>query len=165
MQPPRPPSSYAPELAVKGTVAGAVPADLGAVGKNLDGGLFAAFGLFAMVGLSAGHHIDLDPYLNARGQETMRGVENACVLDLFDYSGLKSSTLTTDGRALTDLLDEEPFATVLAENRIGQRRPAALVLLTHSVLDDTIPSTGEALPWLGARFAGVPQRSGCWAVR
>ncbi len=35
--------SYAPELRVKGVSSGAVPADLAAVGTNLDGGLFAAF--------------------------------------------------------------------------------------------------------------------------
>lgn len=192
-------SSYAPELKVKGTVAGAVPADLGAVGENLDGGLFAAFGIFATVGLSAGYHIDPDPYLNAKGQETIRQIEGSCVSDLFSFSGLRSSTLTQDGRPLTELMDDEPFRSVLADNRIGERKPSAPVLLSHSVLDDTIPfavgkqlardwcakgtnvrwspnaaplhvggmvpNTAEALPWLSARFAGVPQWSNCWTVR
>lgn len=190
--------TYAPDLKVKGTVAGAVPADLAAVAKNLDGSMYSAFGLFAVVGLGAGYHLDLDPYLNAKGRSTARSIEGACVTDLFSYSFIQSSTLTADGRPLTQLMQDEPFKTIIDEQRIGRRKPSAPVLLTHSTLDDTIPyavgkqlardwcakgtnlrwspnaaplhvggmlpNTAEALPWLEARFSGVPQTSSCWRV-
>ena len=61
--------AYAPELQLKGVSAGAVPADLAAVGKNLDGGLFAAFLGYATVGLAAGYDIDAAPNLNAAGAQ------------------------------------------------------------------------------------------------
>lgn len=191
--------SYAPDLRLRGTVAGAVPADLAKVAANLDGGFYAAFGLFAVVGLAAGHHIDIDTFLNAKGRETARAIENACVTDLFSYSFVRSETLTASGQPLTGLMQAEPFKSVLAENRIGNRKPSAPVLLTHSTLDDVIPygvgkqlakdwcgkganvrwspnasplhvggmipNTAEALPWLEARMAGLPQGSNCWAVR
>ena len=145
-------SSYAPELRLRGTVAGAVPADLAKVGANLDGTLYAAFGMFAVVGLAAGYHIDVDPFLNAKGRDTVRKIENACVTDLFSYSFVRSSTLTANGQPLIELMKAEPFKSVVADNRIGNRRPSAPVLLTHSTIDDTIPySVGKQLAkdWCG----------------
>lgn len=47
-------STYAPELDLRGTFAGAVPADLSAVGANLDGGRYSMFAAYAMSGLAAG---------------------------------------------------------------------------------------------------------------
>ena len=57
-------ASYAPELKVKGAVAGAVPADLGAVAKNLDGSMYAEFGLYGIAGMSAAYGVNLAPYLD-----------------------------------------------------------------------------------------------------
>lgn len=144
--------TYAPELRLKGTVAGAVPADLAKVGANLDGSLYAAFGMFAVVGLGAGYDIDIDASLNAKGRETVRKIDNACVTDLFGFAFMRSSTLTADGKPITELMKVEPYASVLADNRIGRRKPSAPVLLTHSTLDDTIPyAVGKQLAkdWCG----------------
>ena len=44
--------AYAPELTLVGAVAGAVPADLAAVGESLDGGPYASFALYAVAGLA-----------------------------------------------------------------------------------------------------------------
>lgn len=138
--------SYAPQLPVKGVVAGAVPADLGKVAKNLDGSFWAAFLYFALVGLSQGSDIDLPAYLNEDGKALAKKVEGACVTNLFDYVFTKSSRYSADGRPITEYLDEEPFASVLQENKIGERRPDVPVLLTHSRLDDTIPyAVGKGL--------------------
>lgn len=145
-------SSYAPELDLKGTVAGAVPADLAKVGTNLDGGMYAAFLYYAAIGVSQGYHTDMSPYLNAKGKEMLPKVENSCVTDLFQFSFTKSSDYTADGRSLGATMEDEPFRTILADNRIGKRTPSAPVLLTHSLLDDTIPySVGKQLArdWCG----------------
>lgn len=139
-------STYAPDLDVKGVVAGAVPADLGAVGANLDGSLFAGFLGYALIGLAAGYDIDMTPYLSEAGTTTLKGIENTCVLEVTKYGGTKSSTLTADGRPLTAYFDEEPFKSVLADNKIGNRKPVPPVLVTHSLADDVIPySVGRAM--------------------
>ena len=191
-------STYAPELRLKGAVVGAVPADLDAVARNLDGGPFSAFAFFALRGLAASYDVDLSPYLNDRGRATMDAVEQDCVFDLLDNAFVRSSTLSADGRPMSELMAEEPFRSIIAAQRIGTIKPQVPVLVTHSTLDDTIPfSVGkamarswcakganvrfsanlaplhvggivphvaEALPFFEARFAGLPQMSGCWLL-
>lgn len=131
--------SYAAELKVKGASVGAVPADLAAVGRNLDGSMYAAFGLYALRGLSDAYAIDYASYLNPTGVQQVESVEDGCVTDLFTHSFLDSTTLTNDGRSLSELMAEPVSATRLAENRIGRLKPAVPVLVNHSLLDDTIP--------------------------
>ena len=100
----------------------------------------------ALIGLAAGYDIDMTPYLSEAGTTTLKGIENTCVLEVTKYAGTKSSTLTADGRPLTAYFDEEPFKSVLADNKIGNRKPAPPVLVTHSLADDVIPySVGRAM--------------------
>jgi pimeloyl-ACP methyl ester carboxylesterase len=132
--------AYAPELTLVGAVAGAVPADLAAVGESLDGGPYASFALYAVAGLATAHDVDLDALLNEEGRERVRRVEGECVGDSIPQDAfVRSSTLTRDGRPLAAYFDEEPWRSVLADNVIGERRPAAPVLVTHSLADDVIP--------------------------
>ncbi|WP_019145120.1 lipase family protein [Aeromicrobium massiliense] len=149
--------SYAPELKVKGTVAGAVPADLSVLPGVLDGSLYAEFLWFAVSGLTDSYDIDLNPYLNARGQQFLADASNDCVFDLFNASFKQSKDFTVDGSTLGDLIAREPFRTMIDDQRIGRIKPSAPVLLTHSVLDDVIPyRTGRqlAVDWC-ARGANV----------
>lgn len=131
--------TYAPELQVKGTLAGAVPADLARTGANLDGSLYSAFLAYAVVGLAEDNDLNLAEYLNPAAMDMMKKVEGSCVTDLLQFSFKRSSTFTKDGRSLGDYFGAEPFTSVLAENRIGRIKPNAPVLLDHSALDDTIP--------------------------
>ena len=138
--------TYAPDLRVRGAVVGAVPADLATVATNLDGGLFSAFAFFALRGLAASHDVDLTPYLNAAGRAAMDGVEQDCVFDLLDNAFVRSSTLSADGRPMSELMKQEPFASIIESQRIGTIRPRVPVLVTHSALDDTIPyGVGRAM--------------------
>lgn len=149
--------SYAPELKVKGTVAGAVPADLSVLPGVLDGSLYAEFLWFAVSGLTDSYDIDLNPYLNARGQQFLADASDDCVFDLFNASFKQSKDFTVDGSTLGDLIAREPFRTMIDDQRIGRIKPSAPVLLTHSVLDDVIPyRTGRqlAVDWC-ARGANV----------
>ncbi|WP_353950885.1 lipase family protein [Knoellia sp. S7-12] len=132
-------STYAPELRVKGAVAGAVPADLTKVAANLDKSLYAEFLNYALIGLSAGHGLDINTYLDDTGKAVAKRTENSCVFDLANSAFQNSATLTKDGRPLTAHLAEEPLKSIVAENRIGNRKPAMPVLVSHSVLDDVIP--------------------------
>ncbi|MFW5469360.1 lipase family protein [Knoellia sp. CPCC 206435] len=190
--------TYAPELRIKGVVAGAPPADLAAVGANLEGSLYAEFLNFALLGLSAGYGIDLGSILNDRGRAVAAATEGHCVLDLAAAAFQRSETLTRDGRSFTAYLAEEPFASVVADSRIGRTRPSVPVLVAHSGLDDVIPyavgrrlakdwcakganvrlstnvvplhvggvapSSAESYAFFEARFAGLPQVNGCWAI-
>lgn len=132
-------ASYAPDLRVKGAVVGAVPADLGMVATNLDGGLFSAFSFFALRGLAESYDVDLVPYLNAEGRATMDAVEQDCVFDLFDNAFVRSETLSANGQPMSTLMAAEPFRSIIEAQRIGRTKPAFPVLVTHSLLDDTIP--------------------------
>jgi len=133
-------ASYAPELTVKGTVAGAPPADLSsAVPAKIDGTLYSAFELYATAGLFAAYHVDPASILNDKGVALLPKVEQNCVTGLFDLAFVKSATLTKDGLPFTSSFGEEPLRSILADNRIGNRKPNAPVMITHSVSDDVIP--------------------------
>lgn len=145
-------ATYAPDLRLRGAVVGAVPAELGAVAANLDGGPFSAFAFFALRGLAASYDIDLAPYLNATGRATMDAVEQDCVFDLLDNAFVRSESLSADGRPMSELMTREPFRTVIAQQRIGTTKPGVPVLVSHSTLDDTIPyAVGKAMArsWCG----------------
>jgi pimeloyl-ACP methyl ester carboxylesterase len=132
-------ATYAPDLRVRGAVVGAVPADLGMVAKNLDGGLFSAFSFFALRGLAESYDINMSPYLNDKGKATMDAVEQDCVFDLFDNAFVKSEKLSASGQPMSQLMAAEPFKSIIEAQRIGKIKPAFPVLVTHSMLDDTIP--------------------------
>lgn len=142
--------TYAPELRVKGAVVGAVPADLGATANNLEGSLWSAFSFFALRGLAESYDLDISPYLNAEGNRVFSEIENDCVFDLFDTAFKKSKDLSADGRPMADLMKEEPFRSIVEQQRIGTIRPTVPVLVDHSRLDDTIPFSigrGMAKSW------------------
>lgn len=131
---------YAPELDIKGVAAGAVPADLEKVAGNLDGSLYSAFLGYAVSGMAAGYDLDLKPLLNDEGEKFIADAGKACTIEaIAKFPFVQSSTLTEDGRPLTDYLREEPFQKVVAEQRIGQRPPSVPTLVSHSRLDDVIP--------------------------
>lgn len=139
-------ATYAPELKIKGVAVGAVPADLAKVATTLDGSLYSAFAFFALRGISASYNTDLVPYLNAKGVETMTTVERDCVFDLFGHSFVKSSTLSYNGKPMSDLIALPQFAAMIADQRIGKIRPAMPVFVGHSAFDDVIPyAVGKAM--------------------
>ncbi|KRE37946.1 hypothetical protein ASG73_10125 [Janibacter sp. Soil728] len=148
--------TYAPELDVKGTFAGAVPADLEALVANIDGGFNSMFTGYTVAGMADGYGIDTDPILNDAGEQYLDDVRDSCTLDLPKYGFRPFTSLTTDGESAAELFRQQPFADVVAEQRIGERRPEAPVLVYHSALDEIVPyETGRTLArdWcdLGAR--------------
>ena len=134
-------ASYAPELKIKGTVAGATPADLDIVARNLDGSLYFGFLGYAINGLASSYGLDMAPYLNDRGEQLALALQGECTIEtIATHPFVQSRTLTEDGASVIDLLGRPPFAWIQADQKIGVgRRPSAPVMLTHSVLDDVIP--------------------------
>jgi len=135
-------ATYASELDVRGAAIGAPPADLAAVGRTLDGSLAAAFLGYAVLGLETAYpdQVHLDDYLNDRGEQLADAIVRECVWEsLPKYAFTQTSTLTEDGRPVADYMGEEPFATLVAEQRLGERAPQVPTLVAHSPLDDIVP--------------------------
>lgn len=131
---------YAPELALRGTYAGAVPADLGEVAEALDGGYSAGLVGFALAGMQSAYpELDVPGILNDRGKKMVQNIQDECIGDTARYAFHRSADLTEDGRPLADYLAEEPFKSRVAEQTIGERAPEAPVLVAHSVADDIVP--------------------------
>ncbi|WP_246562278.1 lipase family protein [Streptomyces roseirectus] len=133
--------AYAPELKIEGAVVGAAPADLDAVAAGLDGSAYGAFFNYSLSGLGASYGIDIDAYLNARGKRVTADLrDNQCTTQaLAKYPFLTSRFLTADGRPLTERLKYAPWKAIVADQRLGTRKPGMPVLLSHSRLDDVVP--------------------------
>lgn len=131
--------TYGKELKVKGTVAGAAPADLRQLPGAIDGSIFSIFGWFAIAGLTTSYDIDMKPYLNDAGKKMYAGVEGACVYNLFDAAFTHSKDFTVDGAGLAELIQRAPFRQMIADQRIGTLKPNAPVLVSHSRFDDVVP--------------------------
>lgn len=132
-------STYAPELQIKGTAAGAVPAELSVIPANLDGTIWAEFLWYAIAGVSASYDTDISSFLNPKGRAFYKEISDDCVFNLTNAALKRSTNYTVDGSSLSDIIKLEPFRTMIDDQRIGRLKPNAPVLLTHSVLDDTIP--------------------------
>lgn len=142
-------ASYAPELAVKGSYAGAPPADLGAVLRQIDGTFIVGAIGYALNGFIE-RHPDLKDDALARlrpeGVAASNLLKNQCILDsALTFGFQKTSMWTRDGRPLFDHLMEIPRAMeVLDAQRIGRLRPSAPVLIAAGTGDDVIPA-GQAI--------------------
>jgi pimeloyl-ACP methyl ester carboxylesterase len=133
--------SYAPELNLKGAYAGAVPADLAEVAKNLDGHYAVGFLGFALVSMNYAYpELNIPALLNTRGKQLFEQVRTECTVEaIAAHAFTQSSTLTNDGRSLTSYLGDEPYRSRVAEQKIGSLKPAVPVLIVHSALDDIVP--------------------------
>ncbi|MEV5440634.1 lipase family protein [Streptomyces sp. NPDC052682] len=136
--------SYAPDVVLAGTYSGAPPADLAAVTEAIDGSDLAG-----ALGWSVNGFLQSDPalrpiaekYLNAAGKAALKDLSTMCVGDaLLAYNSARSTTWTTDGRSLGDVVRAEPaLRAFLEEQRIGTMRPSGPVRVATGVSDDLVP--------------------------
>lgn len=134
-------AEYAPELDIKGAYAGAVPADLAVVAKNLDGHYAAGFLGYSLLSLDYAYpELNIPDLLNAEGKRLLAEVATQCTAEaILAHAFTKSEDLTKDGRPLAAYLNEEPYASRVAEQQIGERMPSVPMLVVHSALDDIVP--------------------------
>ncbi|MBQ0847964.1 triacylglycerol lipase [Streptomyces sp. BH-SS-21] len=150
-------SSYAPDITLAGTYAGAPPADLTAVTKAIDGSELAG-----ALGWSLNGFLQSDPelkpiaesHLNAAGKAALTDLSTMCVGDaLFGYGYAKSTKWTTDGRSISDIIATTPeLKTFLDGQRIGRLKPSGPVRLATGVSDNLVPhgqSRDLAVDWCG----------------
>ncbi|MEU5437604.1 lipase family protein [Streptomyces sp. NPDC020719] len=135
--------SYAPELKVKGTATGGVPADLLKVAKADDGGLGSGLIFMAAAGQNAAFpELNLDAYLNPAGKALVDYFRTNCVaIDSIAGSFKKITDLT-----VKNPLEQPDWQARLNESHLGTHAPDAPVYLYHGTLDELIPyDVGQAL--------------------
>ncbi|MEV0319861.1 lipase family protein [Streptomyces sp. NPDC050658] len=136
-------ATYAPELKVKGTASGGVPADLTKVADSLEGGDSAGYLLMSAVGLNAAQPpLSLDKYLNDEGRKLADVVRNECVGTALEAGrGKKIEDVTT-----SNPLDQPDWRQAIADQLIGTVRPSAPTFVYHGDADETIPyAVGQQL--------------------
>ncbi|MET9963019.1 lipase family protein [Streptomyces sp. NPDC006326] len=128
--------SYAPELKVKGTATGGVPADLREVADFNNGSYGAGLIFMAAAGQDAAFpELKLDSYLNPAGKALVDGMKDGCVaIDAIAGSFKRISDLTT-----RNPLDQPDWQARLNQSRLGRTAPAAPVFQYHALGDELIP--------------------------
>ncbi|MFJ4629277.1 alpha/beta fold hydrolase [Streptomyces sp. NPDC088847] len=148
-------SSYAPDVTLSGTYAGAPPADLTSVTKAIDGSELAG-----ALGWSLNGFLQSDPslkplaeaHLNDAGKAALTDLSTMCVGDaLFGYAYKKSTSWTTDGESLSEIIASTPaLQSFLDSQRIGTMKPSGPVRLATGVSDNLVPHAQArqlALDW------------------
>lgn len=147
--------SYAPDLNLRGTWAGAPQADLAVTLQHMDGSLIGGVIGYAVNGFLARYPAlrnTLNSMATQQGRDLLNALSTECIGDvIFKQPFLHSSAFTIDHRPLLDHLQAIPAAAkVLADQRIGTMKPTSPVLITNGINDDTIPyaqSRGLATEW------------------
>ena len=148
-------ASYAPELNVRGTYAGAPPANLLEVlnSPGLNGGLTgngrpggAAIGLIGYVinGVYADYPESrpvIDQTVNLRGAKFLKDVAQQCVgATILDYAYHGSRSYIANGQSISTVIDSSPVMKEIAEEQTnGTLKPQAPVLQVSNINDDLVP--------------------------
>ncbi|MET7365953.1 lipase family protein [Streptomyces sp. NPDC005566] len=136
--------SYAPDVPLAGTYAGAPPADLTSVMRGIDGSALAGALAWSISGFAQADpdlRAVVEASINATGKAALADASTMCVGDaLFGYGFAKSSKWTTSGKSMGDIIAAEPRAkAALDEQRIGTLRPSGPVRLATGIQDDIVP--------------------------
>ncbi|WP_288814037.1 lipase family protein [uncultured Corynebacterium sp.] len=138
-------STYAPELNIRGTYAGAPPADLFSVMESVDGNA-----IVGVLGMALGGLVDrypriqtevIDPYFNEVGKRFIRETSEMCIPDaVLAWGGRSTRNFTTTGESLTELAHRLPAAgDALRTQQLGFKPLTAPMLVRSGVHDDTVP--------------------------
>jgi dienelactone hydrolase len=137
-------STYAPDVPVTATYAGAPPADLAAVTQAIDGSeLLGALGwsVNGFAQAEPGLQPLLDKYLSASGRAVLKDLSTMCVGDaILAYAGRRSTAWTTGGKSIADIVKAEPvLRAYIGKQLIGTRKPAGVVRVATGVFDNLVP--------------------------
>lgn len=128
--------SYAPELRVRGTVAGGVPADLLRTAAFDDAGGSAGLVLMAAIGQQAAFpELRLGRYLTAQGRDHAAYIKHACV-PISTIAGLFGRLADVTVR---DPLERPDWQRRLRASDLGTRAPDQPVYLYQGTADELIP--------------------------
>lgn len=130
--------SYAPELDLRGIVAGGTPSDMNDEVNHLNGNLTAGagFAIAAISGLGTAYpQLDLDTYLTPVGREVMERARNACYAE--DY--LTFGTARIGDITSPDVLTTPAYRDRLGGSLLGTKRPEAPAYIFHGDIDQVVP--------------------------
>ena len=137
-------SSYAPELNVVGTYAGAPPADLKELFPYADGSVLVGavgYALNSVITAYPEHADAIRSKLTPRGEDMLFKVADQCVAETlakFMFRHLQPY-FTED---INQLVNEEPFSSLFDEQRLGRFKPNAPVMILSNRFDPLVPWTG-----------------------
>lgn len=136
--------SYAPEIQLAGTYAGAPPADLTATMKGIDGSALAgalAWSINGFAQADADLRDVVEANINDAGRAALKDASTMCVGDaILGYGFAKSSKWTTTGKSLGEIIAAEPKAqAALDRQRIGTLKPTGPVRVATGIQDDIVP--------------------------
>lgn len=146
--------SYGPDLNVRGTYAGAPPADLERVMHAVNGSAIAHVLGYAINGFAERDPQFRDAILanfNDRGKAFLRDAATSCIGESVAKWGFtRTQTLTAHGESLEELSLKEPIiGETLRRQKLGQHTPNAPIYIANSPTDDLIPY-GQARALAGA---------------
>ncbi|MTE15992.1 lipase [Nocardia sp. CT2-14] len=136
--------TYAPELNMKGTYAGAPPVKLDDTLALAEGStLIGAVGYFLDGAVRTNPEIGpvLDRVLNDQGRAMMSSTANQCIGEtLLNYSFQHTTQWTNTGESLGAAVTSDPIGRrIVEEQAIGNLTPASPILLASNVNDDAVP--------------------------
>jgi len=133
--------TYGQGINLKAVVAGGVPGDLEAVADFNEDNIGMAVVLLAALGLDAAYpELDLDSYLNTRGQELREEADDLCLVSVEAVPLLFQTVFTrVSDWTHTDPLSTPAWQARLAENELGSGRPPVPVYQYHGLVDELVP--------------------------
>ena len=136
--------TYAPDVPLAGTYAGAPPADLTAVMKGIDGSVLAAalgWAINGFVQAYPGMRDAAEANLNDAGRKALADTSTMCVGDaMLGYGFSRSSAWTNSGKSVAEIIAADPRAqAILDAQRIGTLKPNGPVRVATGIQDDIVP--------------------------
>lgn len=129
-------SRYAPELDVRGTVSGGVPADLRAVADDNNGDQDASLVLMSAIGHDVAFpELELSEYLNDDGKKLAAFMRANCVAENTEAA----SGRTVDDVTTSNPLDQPDWQRRFDAERLGTKKTGHPVYLYHGDADEIIP--------------------------
>ncbi|MDY6049950.1 MAG: alpha/beta fold hydrolase [Corynebacterium sp.] len=137
-------ATYAPELNLVATYAGAIPANLLDTSESVDNSLLTGvlgYGFNAYYDRYPQIRPTVDELLNARGHEFLDTTRTGCIADtIVRWAFTDTRTLTTNGWSLHEVMTNIPEFRAIAEaNNVGHGTPSRPILIATSRGDDSIP--------------------------
>lgn len=140
-------SSYAPDLHIVGSYAGAPPADLKELFPYADGSALVGVVGYAINGVLQAYpeaapaiHDKLTP----RGEDLLNKVGGQCIAETITKLMFRhlQPYFTED---INQLVNEEPFSSLFDQQKIGRYQPNAPVLINSNRYDPLVPWTAPPI--------------------